>query len=306
MTSLFFRRIQSQIEYYRIFFLGLFAPRKLADILYVKNMGGERINWENPTDLNEKINWLKFYSDTSEWTRCADKFLVREFVESRGCKDLLVPLLGVWEKVNEINWLSLPNQFVLKTNNGAGTVLIVKDKSSLNIDDVKGKLNNWMHKKFGIMTAEPHYLKINPKIIAEELLHNDSSFSSSLIDYKIWCFNGKPFATWCCYNRQGFMADTEWHDLDWNFRPEWSVFTDHYRDGKGRVPKPFCYKEMLEAASSLSKGFPEVRVDFYIVNHRVFLGELTFFPTSGFAKFIPESFDRQLGDWINLDLVRST
>ncbi len=228
---------------------------------------------------------MKFYSDTTEWTRLADKYKVREFVESKGYKDILVPLLGVWDKPEDIDYSKLPNQFVIKTNNGAGSVLIVDDKNKLNIEEANKKLKVWLKHRFGLMSAEPHYLKIPPKFIAEELLINDNRLSSSLVDYKIWCFDGKPFATWCCFNRNKFEADTEWHDLDWTFRPEWSIFTDHYRDGGGRLPKPSCYEKMLEVASSLSKGFPEVRVDLYEVGDRVYFGEMTFTSASGHNNF---------------------
>ena len=277
--------LTNHFEYYRNYFLGRFFPRRLADILYTKYMEGAKINWSTPVDLNEKINWLKFNSNTTEWTRLADKYRVREYVQSKGLKDILVPLLGVWDKVEEINWDSLPDQFVLKTNNGAGSVLIVEDKSKLNIDKEKSKLNQWIKKRFGVLSAEPHYLKIPPKIIAEDLLHNDAEFSTSLVDYKVWCFNGEIFGTWCCFNRQAFVADTEWHDLEWNFRPEWSIFTDHYKNGGGIVPKPKCYDELLKIASGLSKGFPEVRVDLYIVNDKVYFGEMTFTSASGHNNF---------------------
>lgn len=288
--------INNHVDYWRNVFLGKFFPRRLADILYVKYMGGGKIDWKHPKDLNEKINWLKFNSDTSVWTRLADKYLVREFVKERGFKEILVPLLGVWNKADEIDWSSLPNQFVVKTNNGAGSVLIVEDKSNLNIDEANRKLKSWLKKRFGLVSAEPHYLKILPKIIAEGLLHNDASFSDSLVDYKVWCFNGKVFGTWCCFNRKAFVADTEWHDLNWNFRPEWSVFTEHYKNGGGVVPKPKCYEELLRIATSLSVGFPEVRVDLYIVNDKVYFGEMTFTSASGHNNFYSKEALDRMGD----------
>lgn len=288
--------IKDHVEYYRNRFLGRFCPRKLADILYEKYMGGGRIDWKNPIDLNEKINWLKFHADTSEWTRLADKYRVREFIKERGLGEILIPLLGVWDKVEDIAYDSLPNSFVLKTNNGAGSVIIIENKSQLDIKKTNAQLNRWKKAKFGINSAEPHYLKIPPKIIAESLLVNESEYSSSLVDYKVWCFDGVPFATWCCYNRQSFTADTEWHDIEWMFRPEWSVFDDHYRNGGGRVPKPSCYDRMLEIASVLSKGFPQVRVDLYVVKDKVYFGEMTFTSASGHNNFYSEEVLLKMGD----------
>lgn len=262
----------------------------------MKSIWGGKINWDNPTDLNEKINWLKFYSDTSDWTRLADKYRVREFVKERDLGQILIPLLGVWDKPSEIDYESLPNSFVLKTNNGAGSVVLIKNKSHLDVDKTNEKLNRWMKQRFGINSAEPHYLGIPPKIIAESLLVNDCDYSSSVVDYKVWCFDGDPFATWCCYNRKSFTADTEWHDINWVFRPEWSVFDDHYRNGGGRVPKPLCYDRLLDVASVLSKGFPQVRVDLYIVNNNVYFGEMTFTSASGHNNFYSKEVLRIMGD----------
>ena len=181
---------------YRIF-LGHFFPQKLASILYVeRTKKREGISWCAPKDLNEKINWLKFYSDTAMWTTLADKYNVREFICQKGFEDILVKLYGVWESPDEIDFDNLPNKFVIKTNNGAGTVWVVRDKKSTNILQLKENLRSALKIKFGVESAEPHYLKIKPLIIAEELLEENNSFSTSLVDYKVWCFDGKVFATW--------------------------------------------------------------------------------------------------------------
>ena len=286
---------------YRIF-LGHFFPKKLANILYVeRTKKREGISWCAPKDLNEKINWLKFYSDTAMWTTLADKYNVREFICQKGFEDILVKLYGVWESPDEIDFDNLPNKFVIKTNNGAGTVWVVRDKKSTNILQLKENLRSALKIKFGVESAEPHYLKIKPLIIAEELLEENNSFSTSLVDYKVWCFDGKVFATWCCYNRKGFEADTEWHDLDWKFRPEWSIFTDHYKNGHGRVPCPSSYTRMMEIASTLSKGFPQVRIDFYNVRGRIYFGEMTFTCAGGYMNFYSQEVLDIMGDMIQLD-----
>lgn len=287
--------------YYK--YLGTHNPKKLANCLYIDNTGKiEGINWEHPTDLNEKINWLKFNSDTSKWTELADKYAVRKFITEKGFGDKLIPLLGVWENVDEIDFDKLPNSFVLKTNNGAGTVMIVKDKSTINIVEVKKTLKKWLKKKFGLMQAEPHYLAIKPCVIAEEMVSEKRMISSSLIDYKMWCFNGKLFATWVCYNRHRFVADTEWHDLDWNYRPEWSVFTDHYKDGQGRVPKPKNYDEMVLFAEKLSEGFPQVRIDLYNIDGQIYFGEMTFTCASGHMNFYSDEVLQTMGKLTKLPI----
>ena len=161
-------------------------PKKLANYYY-KSMSGHDINWENPQDISEKINWMKFYSDTSRWTELADKYKVRAYVESKGLKDILVKLYGVWERPEDIDFTSLPDSFVLKTNHACGTVLLVEDKNKLNFQETLETLRSWMKMRIGIETVEPHYLSIKPMIIAEEYLNK----GSQLIDYKLFTFRGK-------------------------------------------------------------------------------------------------------------------
>lgn len=290
------RKIRSLIKKLYYSYLSTYNPRKLADHLYRDTMGKkEGINWEHPVDLNEKINWLKFNTDTSKWTELADKYAVRKYIEDKGYGMYLVPLLGVWNNANQIDFTKLPDSFVLKTNNGAGTVIIVDDKTRINELEVRKQLNKWLKKQFGIKQAEPHYLGIKPFIIAEALLKETASISTSLIDYKIWCFDGKAFGTWACYNRHRFVADTEWHDLDWNYRPEWSVFTDHYKDGHGMVPKPKNYEKMMSFAEDVSKGFPQVRVDLYNIDGQIYFGELTFTSAGGHMNFYSDEVLLKMG-----------
>lgn len=245
--------------------------------------------------MNEKINWLKFNTDTSMWTKLADKYMVREFVKERVGEQYLVPLLGVWNSAKDIDFSILPDSFVLKPNNGAGTVLVIKDKSEIDEVEIRNTVSKWLKTKFGLLQAEPHYLRIKPLIIAESVLKEENHISSSLIDYKIWCFDGTVFGTWCCFNREMFHADTEWHDLDWKFRPEWSVFSSYYKNGKGVVPRPQNYEEMLEIASKLSIGFPQVRVDLYNIGGKIYFGEMTFTSAGGHMNFYSDELLKIMG-----------
>jgi hypothetical protein len=264
----------------------------------------KKINWQNPKDLNEKINYLKFYSDTTQWSILADKYLVRDFVRNRVGDDCLVSLYGMWKRVEDIDFSLLPNSFVLKSNNGAGSVLIVRDKNDMSIPSTKIMLQKWLKKRFGRLQAEPHYLKITPCIIAEQMLNESCSVSSSLVDYKIWCFDGNVFGTWCCFNRDGFHADTEWHDLEWHFRPEWSNFTKSYRNGGGIIPKPKNYEKMLLIASELSKGFPQVRVDLYNIDGHIYFGEMTFTSLGALMDFHTDEFQEMCGNLIDVNYKR--
>lgn len=278
-----FRKFKSMVKLIHYSYLSRHNPQELADRLYIDATGNKNgINWESPVDLNEKINWLKFNSDTTKWSELADKYAVRKFIEEKGYKQYLVPLLGVWENANEIDFSTLPDSFVLKTNNGAGTVMVVEDKTLIGQRTVRAQLNKWLKNKFGLKRAEPHYLRIKPLIIAESLLRDESGISSSLVDYKIWCFDGKAFGTKVFYNRHRFEADIEWYDRDWNYRPEKLVFTKDKRDGGGKINKPKNYEQMISFAEDLSKGFPQVRVDLYNIDGQIYFGEMTFSSGGGY------------------------
>lgn len=259
-------------------------------------------DYEHPRDLNEKINWMKFYGDTSQWADLADKYKVREFIESLGLGDTLVKLYGKWDNANEIDWEKCPDKFVLKVNNGSGDVLICKDRSKLDIPVVIAKYNKLVSMKYGDVSGEPHYATIKPCIIMEELLDitKQSGESTSLIDYKIWCFNGKPYYTWAAWNRKGHSADSALYDMDWNYHPEWSVFTNSFPKPTQSLPKPKAFDRLMEVAAILSKGHPVVRVDLYEVNGKVYFGELTFTSLGGFMDYYSKDFLDVCGALIKL------
>ncbi len=259
-------------------------------------------NYENPQNLNEKINWIKFYGDTSQWADLTDKYKVRKYVEDKGLGHILVKLYGKWDSVEDIDWESLPNQFIMKMNNGSGDVIICKDKSHFDIDAAKMKIKSLFNIKYGVTTGEPHYFDIKPCIIAEELLDNKLQpiETSSLIDYKIWCFNGKPAFIWTCFNRTKQSTEVALFDLEWNYHKEYSVFTHHYKESHILVPKPECLEEMLRCATILSEGFPVLRCDLYAIGAKVYFGEMTFTSLGGFNDFYTEEFLKMTGDMVKL------
>ena len=282
--------------------LGKYFPKKVASIRYRKIFGKD-LNWKNPTNLNEKINWLKFNSDTSQWSILADKYRVREYIAEKGLEDILVKLYGVWDDPEKIDWQNLPDSFVLKMNNGSGDIIVCEDKSKLDIDSTKKLFKSLFRKTFGYSTAEPHYSLIKPCVIAEELLlpNNQSTPSTSLIDYKIWCFNGKPECVWACRNRDKRTVEVASHDLDWNHHPEHSVYTGHYREAKIPFNRPKSLDRMLEVASILSEGFPQVRVDLYEVDGKVYFGEMTFTSNFGMMEFYTDEYLEYLGSKVDLN-----
>lgn len=283
--------------------LGHLSTKKLVELRY-KRKYGKRLDWSHPVNLNEKILWLKYYTDTTEWTRLADKFLVREYVISKGLSDILVELYGKWNRVEDIDWDALPDSFVMKMNNGSGDVLVCKDKSELDVQQANALFRRLLKHRFGYTTGEPHYRAIKPCIIAEELLdHKKQSIPTfSLIDYKIWCFDGKPYSVWCCYNRSKKSVEVAEYDLQWNRHPEFSNYTDHYIKALQDVPRPQSFERMLEIASILSEGFPEVRVDLYEVEGKPYFGEMTFSSNYGMMDFYTEDYNKQLGSQVKLDM----
>ena len=282
-------------------FLGKHYPKLLVSILY-RLAFGKPLDWDDPRTLNEKIHWLKFNTDTTHWTLLADKYRVREFVKLRGCEDLLVELYGVWTDSSEIDWDSLPDQFVMKSNCSSGDVRVCTDKSQIDIREWEKHFAKAMRDKLGYERGEPHYNKIVPAVIAEELLDISGQpiSTSSLIDYKIWCFNGVPHHIWACCNRTKEDVEVAIYDLDWNYHPEKSIFTKHYKESTNLLPKPQSLDQMLECARKLSEGLPQARVDFYEVGGKPFFGEMTMTAGGAFMDWYTDDFMLEMGNLISL------
>ena len=260
-----------------------------------KKRFGHPIDWDNPKDINEKIQWLMCFTDISEWTRLTDKVKVRDYVVEKGYGDILVPLLGTWESVSDIPWDFLPEKFVLKCNHDSGSTHIIDSKT--NRQDVSASLDDALKQKYGYRHGEMHYNGIEPCIVAETYLDSGESLP---VDYKVWCFNGKPHSIMTCSGRTADYLYLNVYDLDWSPRPGVCVSSDHYRVGGSSLPKPETLPQMLDAAAKLSEGFPEVRVDFYEVKGRLYFGEMTFSSQMGMMEYFTDAFLKTLGDQVIL------
>lgn len=290
--------IRRKIIHTRIIRLGRNNPKLLAS-KYYKNVMGKDLDWDNPKDLNEKINWLKFNTDLTEWGRLSDKYRVREYIKERGREDLLVKLYGVWDNVDDINFDDLPDCFVLKSNNGCGTVLLVKNKAELNKKITKKLLKNWLEERFGYLTAEPQYFGIKPLIIAEEMLENDNKQSSSLVDYKVFCLEGNPYCILVCANRViGKGTELAFYDLNWNRIDD--ILAGSHKSDMVYIDRPQCLSQLLKAAKDLSFGHHEVRVDFYIANNKLYFGEMTFTSLGGYMDYISPKYLLEMGSLVSL------
>lgn len=280
-----------KVLYGHYFFRTLYAisPKMGASYIF-RRFFHRGINWDNPKNLQEKTYWLLYNTDTSLWTRCADKYRVREFVKEKGCESLLTELYGHWDKVEEIDFSSLPEQFVLKANNGCHSVMVVKNKSNADLSRIKKELKTWFKYPYGYMGAQKHYLKIIPCIVAEQMLEEEGIYKQlsphSLVDYKIWCFSGRAECILVVFDRAPGFTQQAVYDLNWNNISSSVFATDYY---KGDLPKPENLPEMIRYAELLSSGIPEVRVDFYNIGGKIYFGEMTF--TAGYGDLTDVYYD---------------
>lgn len=267
-----------------------FKPSFDANRLYKRHFG-RKMNLKNPTDLPEKIVWMECYADTSLWTKCEDKYLMRSYVEEHGYGECLPKLYGVWERTEDIDFSMLPDSFVMKTNHGCGDVMICRNKHNLDEKHVRRDFRRMLRIPYGYNAAALHYTRIKPCVLAEEVLENDfGELSSSLVDFKVWCINGKAQSILIVYNRgaNGGKYSLDLYDIHWNridcyFNKKAGFVFDEESKFSSR---PECLSKMLEIAENLAKPFPQVRVDFYIVHSKPVVGEMTF--ATGYGYFTEE------------------
>ena len=275
----------------------------IPDILMIKIqyiISTNRIlNLKNPVRFTEKIQWYKLYYRNNLLTKCSDKFNVRDFVSKKGLSEILIPLYGVFNDYNDINFEDFPETFVLKTTNGSHTNLICTNKSDLNFDFVKKEVNSWLSSWSSKMGREWGYYNIKPKLICEKLLEKDDN--NDLIDYKFFCFNGVPYCIYAIVDRftgKGLklgIFDTDFELLPYN--------RSDINGLKEKISKPENFDRMLEISKILSSDFPFVRVDLYNVKGVIYFGELTFYDGSGYKGFTPDKFDFILGNQFNLPQI---
>ncbi len=269
-------------------------PAYLKDWFFKKT--GQELNLDNPQTFNEKIQWMKLYDSTPIKTRLADKYLVRDWVKEKIGEEYLIPLIGVWEKFEDIDFDKLPDKFVLKANHGSGWNIIVTDKQKFDKEDAKHKFDEWLHTNFAFKAGlELHYKDIKPLIIAEKYIETEDC---DLKDYKFLCFNGEVKYVWVDKDRYSDHK-RNLYDINWNLLPK-KISEGHVYNNFSPCPRPNNYDKMVEFSKFLSKDFPFVRVDFYENNNNLYFGEMTFTSATGTHIFTPESFNLELGKLIEL------
>jgi len=270
-------------------------PDKLYIFLQFWHVLGYKPNLDNPKTFNEKLQWLKLYDRKPIYTKMSDKYAAKEFIAEKVGNEYVIPTLGIYDSVKEIDYDILPNEFVVKTTHDSGTVVVCKDKSTLDRNYVRKYIGKRLKRKYYYAEREWPYKNVKPRIIIEQFLESDRD---DIWDYKFYCFNGEPKVLYITTNRgldgglKEDFFDVDGHHLE--------VTQKGYFNNQCTPKLPLNFELMKDLARTLSKGIPHLRVDFYEVNNRVYIGELTFSDGGGYSPFFPEKYNDIFGDWIKL------
>ena len=253
-------------------------------------------NLKNPQTFNEKLQWLKLYDRKPIYTTMADKYEAKKYVASIIGEEYIIPTLGIWDKFEDIDFDSLPNQFVLKCTHDSGGLVICKDKNTFDKEKAQKIIVDSMNTNYFYHSREWPYKDIKPRIIAEKYMEDESG---DLTDYKFFSFDGVTKALYVATDRQS-QEETKFDFFDDKFN-HLDLINSHPNSIK-TISKPKQFNNMIDLANKLSKGYPHIRVDFYEINNKVYFGELTFYHMSGFQPFKPEKWDYIFGEWLRLPL----
>ena len=276
-----------------------FTKYIIPDKLYIKLMCkqnlGYRINLKSPQTFNEKLQWLKLHDRNPDYIRMVDKYEVRAYLANLIGDKYLIPLLGKWDRFEDIDFDSLPNEFVLKCTHDSGGVFVILDKNSIDKNKLAKEINRRLKTNYFYLGREWPYKYVKPRIIAEEYMVDSNQ--GELIDYKMMVFNGKVKCSFTCTERftnEGLKVT--FFDRNWNRMP----VERHYTSSSKIIDKPLNYEKMLEIAEKVAKNMKFLRVDFYEANGKLFIGELTLYPGNGQEEFRPEKYDAELGSWLQI------
>ena len=278
--------------------------KKMDDIKYIKKYFyckmGYKINLDNPVTFNEKLNYLKLFDKNPLYTKLVDKVLVKDYIKATIGDEYNVKLINTYTSSKQINFDELPKEFVLKCNHNSGYGLcICKNKNEIDFKKVRKVLNKALKENYFYYGREYPYKNVKPQILAEELLKDEPS--TSLKDYKFFCFNGYVDSVMVCVGRDTGHTKFYFFDKDWKLK-KYNKISQTLPDDF-TIEKPSKINEMFELAGKLSKGMPFVRIDLYCVNSNIYFGEFTFYPSSGTDKNLLPWADKYLGSKIDLSLV---
>lgn len=253
---------------------------------------GKRLNLKVPKNYTEKLQWLKLYDRRSDYTVLVDKYAVKKFVAERIGEEHIIPLLGVWDDVDDILLEELPEQFVLKCTHDSGGLQICRNKSSFDFQKAKAKIAKVLKVNYYWANREWPYKNVPPRVIAEKYMEDADTGETR--DYKFFTFNGEPKVMYIATGRSTGETYGDFFDMDFNHL---DLNIDH-RNAPIPPGKPVCFEDMKKAAATLAQGIPQVRVDFYEIDGQFYFGEMTFFHCGGFVNFTPEHWNQIFGDWV--------
>lgn len=299
-TGAYLRKVKDHLLY-RLQRTGCFdswSDEKYLRLIY-RWRTGSRLDLANPQTFNEKLQWLKLNDRQSIYTRMVDKAAAKEYIAEKIGAGYTIPTLGVWERFEDIDFTCLPDQFVLKCTHNSGGLVICRDKARLDLSAARDILERCLARDYYLNGREWPYKDVPRRIIAEAYIEDADSPDGTLTDYKVFCFGGTPRIIMTVKGGHGEEKRTVRRMYD----PEWKLYEVGLH-GKAFAdnpePRPDALDEMLRLAGKLSEGLRHLRVDFYVVGGKVYIGELTFYHMSGMERFEPASFDRMFGDFIEL------
>lgn len=265
--------------------------KQYLEIMFKARMG-YNLNLNNPQTFSEKLQWIKLNKREKKWSKMVDKYEVREYIKNVIGEKYLIPLIGVYNTFEEINFDKLPNKFVIKCTHDSGGLIICKDKSKLNIEEAKRKINKCLKRNYFYWSREWPYKNVKPRIVCESFI-SDSNDTPD--DYKVLCFNGK--AKLIELHRGRFDNHTQdFYDINWKK----TGISQGYTNSNIIYEKPEKFEEMIFLSEKIAKNIPHVRIDWFIVKGKLYFGEITFFDGSGMEPFDNKSDDYLLGSWIKL------
>jgi len=255
---------------------------------------GYSLDLESPRTFNEKLQWLKLYDRRPEYVGLVDKLGAREYVEARVGASHLIPLLGVWDGADAIDFSALPARFVLKCTHDSGSAVICRDRATFHEKRARAWLARRLRRNYFWAGREWPYLNIRPRIIAEAYMTDESE--TELKDYKFFCFHGEPKVIQVDFDR--FTAHKRnLYDPEWNRMPLAIEYPD---DPERNITRPHNLDQVLSFVEAIAPSAPFVRVDLYLVRDRIYFGEFTFYHGEGLEHFRPAHFDAMFGSWIRL------
>lgn len=270
----------------------IISPKLTLKVEFYRHMK-YKLDLKNPKTFNEKLQWLKLYDHRDEYTKMVDKYEVRKYIAEAIGEEYLIPIYGVWEKFDDIDFDKLPEKFVLKCTHDSGGSVICTNKNQMDLKSAREKINKSLKQNYYYFNGEYPYKNVKPRIIAEQYMVDDSG--TGLRDYKFFCFDGNPEALAIITDRWGNVS-ADFFDMEFTHMS----LENEYKNAEKPVKKPPGFEKMYALSCILSKNIPHVRVDLYDINGKVYFGELTFFHDSGFVNFYPKKFDEIFGNWLKL------